>query len=353
MHALALFVDQLRDSRTPAERVALVQRIEEAVGSLAGLLDQLLDLSKLEAGAVQAVPQDFDVREVLASIEGQLAPLAQEKGIELRMRSTRAWVHADPVLVQRVLLNLVANAIRYTERGGVLVGCRRRGDRCRIEVWDTGCGIPAERREDVFREFVRLEGAASRDSGTLGLGLAIVARLADLLGTRVELSSRVGRGSMFAFELPRGARGEGRASQVLRQVSVPDLRGVFVVVVDDIDDARIAMCGLLERWGCLTLAAADGDDAVEQLASHDRPPELIVSDYRLAKGEDGLAAIARIRASAQEPVPAIFVTAETGAELARLARACGVPVLHKPVSPVKLRALLAQLLAKREIQRDG
>ena len=162
MHALSLFVGQLQESKTTAERIALMQRIERAVGSLSELLDQLLDLSKLEAGAVQAVQQDFAVRDMLSEIETEFASLARTKGIELRVLPTDAWLHSDPVLVRRILSNLVTNAIRYTERGGVLIGCRKRGHSVRIAVWDTGCGIPADRREDVFREFVQLAGAEPR-----------------------------------------------------------------------------------------------------------------------------------------------------------------------------------------------
>ena len=345
MHALALFVGQLRASHTPTERAALTHRIEETVGNLTELLDQLLDLSKLEAGAVQAVQQDFAIRNLLTAIELQFAPLGRAKGIELRVRASDAWLCSDPILVQRILLNLVANAVRYTERGGVVIGCRRRGDRLRIAVCDTGCGIPDGRREDVFREFVRLDHSEHRRGSGLGLGLAIVARLADLLGTHVELRSHVGRGSAFAFEVPLGVATETRSQPIT--VRVADLRGVFALVIDDENDARAAMCGLLESWGCLTLAAAGGDRAIAELAAHDRPPELIVCDYRLAAGEDGLDAIARIRAAIGENVPAILVTADTGATALR---ASGVPVLHKPVSPVKLRALLAQLLTARETE---
>ncbi|MCK6427481.1 response regulator [Betaproteobacteria bacterium PRO7] len=344
MHALALFVGQLRASRTAGERVALTQRIEQAVASLSELLDQLLDLSKLEAGAVQASQQDFALRDVLAAIETQFAPQAAAKRIELRLRATGAWLRSDPVLVQRILLNLVANAIRYTERGGVLIGCRQRGDRLRVEVWDTGCGIPEERRDDVFREFVRLDPGDHRRASGLGLGLAIVARLAELLGAKIELSSRVGRGSVFAFELPLGtvaARAQPAAARTAQ------LHGLFALVIDDDESARTGTRGLLERWGCVTLAAPSADAAIEQLAAHDRPPELIVCDYRLAGDADGLDAIARIRAAAGEHVPAILVTADTSPATLRAAQAHGVPVLHKPVSPLKLRALIAQLVAAR------
>jgi len=353
MHALSLFVGQLGASRTPADRGALVQRIEEAVGSLSDLLDQLLDLSKLEAGAVQAVQEEFAIRDTLAAIETQFAPLARAKGIVVRVHATDAWASSDPLLVQRVLLNLVANAVRYTDRGGVLIGCRRRVDRLRIAVWDTGCGIADERREDVFREFVQLAPERRLVSGIekalgrgLGLGLAIVARLADLLGTRIELVSRVGRGSMFAFELPVGTASARRARTAAAPLRVASLRGVFAVVVDDDEAARTGTCGLLRSWGCLTLAAASGDEAIAQLSTHDRPPDLIVCDYRLGPSENGLEAIARIRESGAQDVPAIVVTADTATEVANAARTAGIPLLHKPVSPVKLRALLAQVLAR-------
>jgi len=349
MHALALFVGQLETSRTPAERAALTKRIEQAVGSLSELLDQLLDLSKLDAGAVQATQQAFLIDDTLAAIETEFAPLARAKGIELRLRSTRASLRSDPVFVHRILLNLVANAIRYTRRGGVLVGCRRRGGKLRIAVWDTGCGIPDERRDDVFREFVQLDSLDQRHAsgpGGLGLGLAIVTRLADLLGTRIELHSTVGRGSMFAFELPLAAQGETRPQTSAAPLSITSLRGVFVLVVDDEEAVRTGTCGLLESWGCLTLAAAGSDDAIAQLSAHDRPPELIVCDYRLEAGANGVDALLCIRRAVQDDVPAIILTAGTTAAALSAAQAIGVPLLQKPVSPVKLRALLAQLLLR-------
>ena len=348
MHALSLFVGQLQDSKTTDERIALTQRIERAVGSLSELLDQLLDLSKLEAGAVQAVQEDFAVRDMLLAIQAEFASLARAKGIDLRVLPTDAWLRSDPILVRRILLNLVGNAIRYTERGGVLIGCRKREQKVRIAVWDTGCGIPDDRREDVFREFVQLAGVEPRhgdgSGGGLGLGLSIVARLADLLGTRVELRSTVGRGSMFAFDLPPGLAGAA-AQQPLMPSSVAALRGTFALVIDDDEAARAGMCGLLETWGCVTLTGASSSEAIAQLPAHDRSPELIVCDYWLTN-ETGLDAIERVRAAIGEQVPALLVTAETSRAVLLVAQAAVIPLLHKPVSPLKLRALLAQLLSR-------
>ena len=353
MHALALYVDQLRGRMTVAERATLTRRVEEAVGNLSELLDQLLDLSKLDAGAVQAVAQDFAARELFATVATQFAPLARSSGLELRVRASDVWLRSDPVLVQRIVLNLVANALRYTERGGVVLACRARAASVRIEVRDTGCGIPEDRRDDVFREFVRLDQGTHRRASGLGLGLAIVARLVELLGTRIELRSRVDRGSLFAFELPRGTPGVMPSQRAVAGPAAP-VAGRLALVIDDDDEARAAMCGLLERWGSATLAAPGTAAALAQVAAHlaaqMQPPALIVSDYRLGADDDGLQAIARVRALLGHDVPAVLVTADTAAATLQAAQSAGVPVLHKPVSPMKLRALLAQLLAAPEQQ---
>ncbi len=297
---------------------------------------------------MQAVQQDFPVRDLMSAIETEFASLARAKGIELRVLPTDAWLRSDPILVRRILLNLAANAIRYTERGGVLIGCRKRGQMVRIAVWDTGCGIPDDRREDVFDEFVQLAGAEPRHADAsvrgLGLGLSIVTRLADLLGTKVELRSTVGRGSMFAFELPLGLA-SAAAQDPLTPSSVAALRGAFALVIDDDEAARVGMCGLLEKWGCVTLAARSSSDAIAQLTEHDRLPELIVCDYWLTN-ETGLDVIECVHAAIGGRIPAVLVTAETSRAVMLAAQAAGTPLLHKPVSPLKLRALLAQLLSR-------
>jgi signal transduction histidine kinase/CheY-like chemotaxis protein len=354
MHALTLFAAQLSSAPTSTERAALIERVEKAAGSLSELLDQLLDLSKLEAGAVQAVQSDLPVRNLLAEIEVQFAPLAQSKGLSLRVLPSFAWLRSDEMLVRRILLNLVGNAIRYTQRGGVLIGCRRRGDRLRIAVWDTGCGIPSDRRGDVFHEFVQLDPVDSHEPAErgrgLGLGLAIVARTAELLGTHVEVRSAVGRGSMFAFELPLGVP-SATAQPSPEPLRIAGLRGTFALVIDDDEAARAATCGLLESWGCLTLPASDVPEAIAELSAHDRPPEIVVCDYWLGATASGLQAIRHLRAVIGEDLPAVLITADTAKSLVSEAVALGVPLLHKPVSPVRLRALLVTLLAKEDNQR--
>ena len=268
------------------------------MASLSELLDQLLDLSKLDAGAVQALPQDFAVRRPLGrDRDGVRAPRARQ-GHRAARAPCAAWLRSDPALVRRILSNLVANALRYAERGSVLLGCRRRGQALRIAVWDTGCGMPGDRREDVFQVFVQLAGAETRRADGslkgLGLGFSIVARLADLLGTQVDLRSSVGRGSMFAFELPLG----------LATAPAPETPTPSIVS----DAARHFRPGHRRRRARarrhvraardvglpLPFAAATSGDAIAQLSMHDRPPELVVCDYWLAD-ETGLSAIERVR----------------------------------------------------------
>ena len=357
IHALSLLVAQMRSPGRSADRNEIVAQIEAGVAALGNLFDDLLDISKLEAGAVAAQLEDFAISAVLGAINAQFAPVAREKGLRLKVLPVNARVHSDPVLLQRVVSNFVSNAVRYTERGGVLVGCRRRGASLQIAVWDSGCGIPEDHREDIFREFVQLD-SPDRDRGKgLGLGLAIVARLAPLLGSRVELRSVPGRGSMFAIGVPLAqAQDERKAVSSFPPYSEPTqgapLRGVFAVVVDDDEAACAALQGLLAGWGCLTLAARGGTEALAMLAQHDRAPELVICDYHLGNGENGIEAIRRIQAASECSMPAILVTADGSPEMLRTARHHQYPVLLKPVAPAKLRALLTELLAKGPSGRD-
>jgi signal transduction histidine kinase/CheY-like chemotaxis protein len=357
IHALSLLAGQLRSAVRPEERDRILTGIETGIAALGNLFDDLLDISKLEAGAVTAQPEDFAISAVLGAINAQFAPVAQEKALRLNVLPDNSRVHSDPVLLQRVVSNFVSNAVRYTGRGGVLVGCRRRGANLQIAVWDTGCGIPEDHREDIFREFVQLD-SLDRDRGKgLGLGLAIVARLAPLLGSRVELRSVPGRGSMFAISVPLAEAQDERKAvssfpSYFESAQGAPLRGVFAVVVDDDEAACAALQGLLAGWGCLTLAARGGTDALAMLTQHDRAPELVICDYHLGNGENGIEAIRRIQAASECSMPAILVTADGGPEVLRTARHHQYPVLLKPVAPAKLRALLAQLLAKGPNGRD-
>ncbi|HUP94938.1 MAG TPA: ATP-binding protein [Burkholderiales bacterium] len=351
IHALALLAAQLDTSGHPAEHDDAIAQIKAGIETLGGLFDDLLDISKLEAGAVVAQREDFAVSAVLDAIRTQFAPEVREQGLKLKVLPNNAYVHSDPVLLQRILTNFVSNAVRYTERGGVLVGARRRGASLQIAVWDSGCGIPEERREDIFREFVQLD-SPNRDRGKgLGLGLAIVARLAPLLGSAVELKSVPGKGSMFAIRVPLAdpAKAE-HAISIHRYDNERShgsaLRGVFVMVVDDDESARAGMQGLLEGWGCLAIAADSAAEALVLLPQHDRALDLLICDYHLSAGENGIEAIRRVRAASNHAMPAILVTGDACRAVLEAAKEHGHPVIHKPVAPAKLRALLNQVLAR-------
>jgi len=345
LHALNLFVAQLRTETDQAERNRVTAQIDAAVTAMNDLFNALLDISKLDAGALAPDVTDFPVAHILQRIERTFAPAALEKGLRLRMVPSGAWVSSDPILLERILLNLVSNAIRYTDRGGVVVGCRRGGGELRAEVWDSGIGIPEDQREKIFGEFYQLGASERGNRGGLGLGLAIVDRLCRLLDHRLELASTPGRGSRFAVSLPMvAAPREPIGHSIASEAMADPVSGKLVVVIDD--DALVldAMRGLLRRWGCLVVAAESGSDALAGLAGDGRRPDLIISDYRLADGHTGIEAIQRLRSAFRAPIPAFLITGDIVPERLREASANGFHLLHKPLGPMALRAMLNQIL---------
>jgi signal transduction histidine kinase/FixJ family two-component response regulator len=344
LHALNLFAAQLRADADPEERVRLVARINAAVGAMNELFEALLDMSKLDAGVLEPDVSAFPVGPLLARMETTFGEVARAKGLRLQVVPSGAWVRSDFILLERILLNLVSNAVRHTARGGVLIGCRRRGGRLRIDVCDSGAGIAEEERRRIFGEFVQL---ARDPGGGLGLGLSIVDRLGRLLGHPVEMDSRLGRGSRFSVTVPLVAAGsEAELPSVLAAVADP-ARGKLVVVIDDDVLALDGMGGILRSGGCDVVTADSGEAALAALAARQRAPDLVISDYRLAGAETGIAAIERLRAALGAAIPAFLVSGDTAPERLREARAGGCHLLHKPVAPMRLRAIVNQLLKAR------
>ena len=262
-----------------------------------------------------------------------------------------SWVRSDPILLERILLNLVSNAVRYTARGGVVVGCRRRAGAVRIDVWDSGIGIPRDQQRNIFGEFYRLAGAERHGARGLGLGLAIVDRLCRLLDHPIELNSQPGRGSRFSVLVPLAAARRERAIPSLIPPEIAEankLTGTLIVVIDDDELVRDGMARLLLSWGCQVVTAASDEAALTSLAGHDRLPDLIISDYQLAGGKTGFEAIDRLRGVLGGPIPALLISGDTAPERLREASASGHLLLHKPVSPAALRATLNHLLRQRE-----
>jgi signal transduction histidine kinase/CheY-like chemotaxis protein len=345
VQALGLFVEQLHGHMKSAEGARLVERIEAAVGAMNELFNALLDISKLDAGVLSTDVSDFPIVQLLDRIESTFADAARDKGLSFRLVSSGAWVRSDFILLERILLNLVSNAVRYTVAGGVLVGCQRRGETVRIDVWDSGPGIPEDQRRSIFGEFYRLAGRNTH--GGLGLGLAIVDRLCGLLDHPIGLASAIGTGSRFSITVPAAAvRTQIAASQAALAPAVDMASGKLVIVIDD--DAMVldAMGGMLRNWGCRVVAVATPGVALAALAGGERP-DLIISDYRLANGQSGFAAIAELRQELGASIPAFLISGDTAPERLREARQSGHRLLHKPVSPMKLRAMLSELLRTR------
>jgi signal transduction histidine kinase len=340
LHALGLFVAQLRGHMKSAEGGRLIDRIDAAVTGMNELFNALLDISKLDAGALDASIAEFPVAELLERIESTFATAAHEKGLAFDLVPSRGWVRSDPILLGRIVSNLVSNAVRYTASGAVLVGCRRRGSALRIEVWDTGPGIPEEHRRNIFGEFYRL--ADGGNQGGLGLGLAIVERLCNLLGHRIELRSTLGKGSRFSVTVPM-AEAQARSKPGQSAPATMDVsRGKLVVVIDNDRLVLDGMGGLLRSWGCRVVTAATADAALADLDA-DARPDLIIADYRLAGEQSGIAAIAQLR-SAYGAVPAFLMSGDLAPDRLRESRDSGHHLLYKPVRPMTLRAMMSQLL---------
>ena len=344
MHALGLFISELSQQALDARSRQLVERITTSASAMDQLLDSLLDISRLDAGVLTPELHTFDPAPILARIHAEQAATATAHGIRLRLRPGRSHnhVYSDPMLFERIVGNLVGNAVRHTRDATVLIACRRRGDMLRVEVRDSGPGIARESQQTIFQEFIQLGNPErARDKG-LGLGLAIVRRLVDLLDHRLELHSAPGRGSVFALELPLSiAPADTPPSDEARLLG--SLAGIRVAVVEDDPLVRDAMLGLLASWGCELTVANNAERLFAQLADAATQPEVLITDLRLGGTLDGieLALDMRARSSA---LHVVLISGDTAPEALARARAAGLPLLHKPLRPAKLRALLHRML---------
>lgn len=333
IHAQGLFLEVLARTKLSAAQYDALANARATWQASAEMLDTLLDFSRIEAGVVEPQMQAFHLQPLLNKIENELAPQADAKGIVYRSRETHVAVRSDPALVALILRNLVSNAIRYTENGGVLVACRARGDELLLEVWDTGIGIEPAQHHEIFREFHQL-GNAERDRRKgLGLGLAIAQGLARALGHELSLVSVPGRGSVFRLALPIAQMGVA-TSRLDAPASHSRVFDVRVLVIDDDEAVRSGMRQLLSAWGCECDAADSIEDA--QALARANPPGLVISDYRLRELRTGAEAIEALRAEFGARLPALLITGDTAPQRLREARATGVPLLHKPVSPNQL-----------------
>ncbi|MBL8446658.1 MAG: response regulator [Zoogloeaceae bacterium] len=343
MHALGLFISELAQHAHATETRRLVRQIAASAEAMENLLDSLLDISKLDAGVFKPNIRAFPLQPLLDRLAVDFTPMAEERRLHLRVRPTTQWVESDPALLERILINLVSNAVRYTQEGGILVACRARGNQLRIEVRDSGVGIAKEAQERIFQEFVQLENAERARNKGLGLGLAIVRRLTDLLGHSLSLRSRLGAGSVFAIEVP-AAEAQGNPSLPEGERAPGDLAGTRIAIVDDDPLALTSLHSLLLSWGCQVFPADSHENLMMELATRGILPQVVISDYRLRGPRTGIDVIQALRNRFGPTMPAILISGDTAAETLRQAQEEGLVLLHKPVRPAKLRALLNRLI---------
>jgi len=345
VHAVTLFVAALRAEPLAGRAGELAERLDRSLAGLDELFNRLLDISRLDAGAVPPRRSVFPIAGLLAPLEARFGPVAAERGLRLRVRAgALAHVDSDPALLVEMLMNLLSNAFRYTARGGVLLGVRRRGDTLLLQVWDTGAGIPRDRLESVFEEFVQLDNPSHDRRRGLGLGLAIVRRLSNALAHPVTVRSRPGRGSVFSIAVPLAAppatpvAGEGPAG-------TEAVRGLLILVVDDEIDILLATEALLSSWGCHVLLARGVDEALRRVDDSERYPDLLITDHRVADQGTGFEVVEAVRRAMPLPIPVLMLSGDASPALEQRARERGLRFLGKPVDARRLRGVLEQAAA--------
>lgn len=345
LNAARLFSSALLEKRLSPANKTIARSIDKALGSVHTLLNALLDISKLDAGAVAVEPSVFPVESLLGELAAEYGSVAAARGLRFRYAGSGSCVVSDPRLLQRIVRNFLSNAIRYARQGQVMLGCRRRGRDMEISVWDTGIGIAADKLEIIFEEFRQIDvgNTQERERG-LGLGLAIVERVARILGHRVGVRSQPGRGSVFSVFVPLASQTLMRAEAAVPAPRAAAVRASVLVVDDELEICK-AMEALLGGWSCRVVTARSAAEAVERLGTEGMCPDLIIADYHLGGAATGLEAIATIEAALRWQVPALLITADSSAGVYQAVAVRGYPLLNKPVKPAQLRSLITHLLA--------
>jgi PAS domain S-box-containing protein len=344
LNAARLLISTLRERHLPDVEQVLVERTHQALEGAEDLLTDLLDISRLDQAAVKPDIALYRLDELFAPLVSEFQSVAAAAGLNLRVHMGDYAIHTDLRLMTRILRNFLSNACRYTDDGSILLGARRRGDVLRIEVWDTGRGIPADRLDSIFLEFNQLDVGRAADRKGVGLGLAIVERIAKILDYRIQVHSRPGRGSMFSIEVPISHEIPLPISQAAPQPSTGNpLPGRRLLVLDNEVSILESMSALLGQWGCEVVTATD--EATALAALQGQAPELILADYHLDHGVVGCEVVRHLREHFSRTIPAVIITADRTDQCRRSLQRLDAPLLNKPVKPGKLRAVLSQLLA--------
>ena len=344
LNAASLFASALAQKTNDSELQSLSENVVLSLQAADALINSMLEASRLDAGAVAPKLEVFRLRDLFDQLDREFTAMADQRALSFRMVATNHAVFSDPHLLRRILQNFLSNAVRYTGEGGVLMGCRRHGNMLRIEVWDTGPGIPADKRREIFQEFRRLKTPEyDKTEKGLGLGLAIAERISRLLNHPINLRSWLRRGSVFSVDVPLGEM--PHIVPVLMQSSVPSLSsfaGLHILCVDNDPNILAGMKALLEGWGCVVLVANDEGTALEALRQ--RIPDLVIADYQLDDGVTGLQLVEALSMASNRDFPVLVITANNTEDIRRLAEEQGHMFMAKPVKPARLRALMSSLL---------
>jgi len=339
LQALVLFSEALQEVTREHDTRHLAMQMGKSVSALVGMFDELLDISKFDAGVVQAVRKHFKSQEVFDRLHADFTPLALAKGLELAVLKTGLVGYSDPHLLERILRNLIANAIRYTDAGKVTVSCQCIGDKLQFDVMDTGVGIHADNIPHIFEEYYQVDNQHRDRLKGLGLGLAIVRRMQELLGCKVAVVSEPALGSIFSFSV-----GLGDPSQLdqplLPQHARHDLSGVTVALVEDDQDIRQMVTALLKQWGCQVSDGELPQEVLNKMASAGTRPDMLICDYRLPQGLTAIDAIRQMRALWDKDIPTLVLTGDTAPQTLREIQASGALLLHKPIAPARLRSIM-------------
>jgi signal transduction histidine kinase len=350
LHAARLSLSALGEIHGDQQHMRLIGQVDHALSTIEELLRTILDLSKLDSGAIKPSFQPVGIQDLFRSVLVDIEPIARAKGLIVTMRGRDVAVTSDPLMLRRILQNLLANAVQYTERGRVLLSCRKRGADFRVDVWDTGPGIAPSEQSKIFEEFHRGAAGQRSHAGGFGIGLAIISRMAEALGHGIELCSETGQGTRFSVFVPSAGdvappRASGARERQTAALRAYGLAAMKVVVIDNDAGVRDAMRALLDRWGCDARLLAGLADVEAMIATEPGfRPDIILADFHLDNGEQGLDAVSRLRAASLPTVPAVVITADHSAEVFEAVAKGGCEILRKPVKPAELRALITHLV---------
>ncbi len=349
LQSLSLYTAALQGSDRDSERETICDEMSGAIQAMGTMLDVLLDIENLEDGHVRVEFAEFPVSDLLGFVEREFRLSAREKGLELRVLPSSLMIRSDPVLLERIVQNLVSNAVSYTHDGKVVVGCRRDGESVRIEVWDNGVGVAEDELQTIFEDYHQVDNPARDRRKGLGLGLAIVQRIAKLLDHEIIVRSKLGKGSLFAIQVPRAAGLVARPARPLAERRPQSsFDGRALVAIEDEASILDGLERLLTAWGAEVFACSTVDEALIQLSLAAREPDMIIADYRLSSGLNGIHAVEKIRTSFDKDLPAIVITGDTSASVTESIKASGCRLVHKPLEPQMLRRLIDELLTAAE-----